>query len=107
MNSSARYFVRFRLEVSRDEEPLLVHEYSAANRDILIRFPVDTIGDVLGWFPYAVKFKELHGCRLTCAMEARLITLFRDAYPDIAFITHDQVKPERFYATYTLAVFSC
>jgi autotransporter strand-loop-strand O-heptosyltransferase len=105
VNSSARYFVRFRLEVSQEEETLLVHEYSAANRDVLIRFPVDTIGDVLGWFPYAVKFKEQHGCQLTCAMEARLITLFRDAYPDIAFITHDQVQPERFYATYTLAVF--
>ncbi len=105
VNSSARYFVRFRIEVSQNEESSLVHDYSAANRDVLIRFPVDTIGDVIGWFPYAVKFKEGHGCRLTCAMEARLITLLRDAYPDITFIAHDQVQPERYYATYSLAVY--
>lgn len=105
VNSTARYFVRFRIEVSQNEKVVFEHDYNAANQDVLIRFPVDTLGDVLGWFPYAVKFKERHNCRLTCAMEARLITLFRDAYPDITFITHEQVQPERFYATYTIAVF--
>jgi autotransporter strand-loop-strand O-heptosyltransferase len=105
VNSSARYFVRFRLEIWQNEESLLVHEYSAADREVLIRFPVDTIGDVMGWFPYAVKFKERHGCRLTCAMQERLIALYRDAYPDITFITEDQVQPERYYATYSLAVY--
>ena len=56
---------------------LRVHEYSAADRDILIQFPVGTLGDTLGWFPYAVKFKERHGCRLTCGMADKLIPLFR------------------------------
>jgi hypothetical protein len=51
VNSNARYFVRFRLEVLQNEEPLFLHEYSAANRDVLIRFPVDTLGDVLAGFP--------------------------------------------------------
>jgi autotransporter strand-loop-strand O-heptosyltransferase len=105
VSSSAHYFVRFRIEASQNEKSLFVHEFSASKRDVLIRFPVDTLGDVLGWFPYAVKFKERHGCRLTCAMEARLIALLRGAYPDISFITHDQVQSDRFYATYTLAVF--
>ena len=29
-----------------------------------------------------------------------LIPLFRDAYPDITFVTHEQVEPQRYYATY-------
>ena len=48
---------------------------------------VETLGDPIGWFPYAVKFKQHHGCRLTCAMSDKMIPLFRDAYPDIDFIT--------------------
>jgi autotransporter strand-loop-strand O-heptosyltransferase len=103
--STARYFVRFCVEVEQNGQPLLAHAYDAKDREVLIRFPVDTLGDVIGWFPYAVKFKEKHGCKLTCAMEARLAALFRDTYPDITFVTHEEVTPDRYYATYTIAVF--
>jgi len=105
VNSSKRYFVRFGIEVMRQGEMVLSHEYSARDRDILIQFPVGTLGDPLGWFPYAVKFKEFHGCRLTCAMGEKLIALFRDAYPDINFLTHEEVKTGDYYATYSIGLF--
>jgi autotransporter strand-loop-strand O-heptosyltransferase len=105
VNSSKRYFVRFGVEVTQQGETVLSHEYSARDRDILIQFPVGTLGDPVGWFPYAVKFKELHGCRLTCAMGDKLIELFRDAYPDITFLTHEQVNTELYYATYSIGLF--
>ena len=59
----------------------------------------------MGWFPYAVKFKEQHGCKLTCAMGEKLISLFREAYPDITFVTHEEVKTDTFYATYSIGLF--
>ncbi len=105
VNSAKRYFVRFRLEVWQKEVSLLVHDYFAADRDVLIQFPMGTLGDTVGWFPYAVKFKERHGCRLSCAMGLALIPLFRDAYPDITFVTHEEVKPELYYATYSVGLF--
>jgi autotransporter strand-loop-strand O-heptosyltransferase len=105
VNSAKRYFVRFRLEVWQNDQVLLRHDYSAADREVLIQFPIGTIGDTLGWFPYAVKFKEKHGCRLTCAMAEKLIALFRGTYPDIAFLTHEEIKPERYYATYSMGLF--
>jgi autotransporter strand-loop-strand O-heptosyltransferase len=105
INSSKRYFVRFRIDVWQRDTRVLQHDYSAAQRAVLIRFPVDTLGDVIGWFSYAVKFKKHHNCLLTCAMDARLIPLFRDAYSDITFVTHEEVEAERYYATYTIAVF--
>ena len=86
--------MRFRLEVWQQGESVFVHDYSAADRDVLVQFPVGTLGDTIGWFPYAVKFKEQHGCRLTCGMAEKLIPLFRDAYPDITFLTHEEVKPD-------------
>jgi autotransporter strand-loop-strand O-heptosyltransferase len=105
VNSAKRYFVRFRVELWQQNESLLVHEYSASGRDVLINFPVGTIGDTLGWFPYAVKFQERHGCRLACAMAEKLIPLFRDAYPGITFLTHDEVDVKRYYATYCMGLF--
>jgi autotransporter strand-loop-strand O-heptosyltransferase len=59
----------------------------------------------MGWFPYAVKFQERHGCRLTCAMSEKLIPLFRDAYPEITFLSHDEVETTRYYATYSIGLF--
>jgi autotransporter strand-loop-strand O-heptosyltransferase len=103
--STKRYYVRFRIEVWQDGESLFSHEYSAAGRPVLIQLPVGTLGDSLGWFPYAEKFREQHKCRLTCAMAERLIPLFRPSYSDIEFVTHAEVDPERYYATYSIGLF--
>jgi autotransporter strand-loop-strand O-heptosyltransferase len=105
VNSTKRYYVRFRLEIWQQGESVLVHDYSAAGRDVLLRFAVDSLGDPLAWFPYAIKFKEQHGCRLTCAMSGKIIALLRDSYPDITFLPEPEVAPETFYATYTLALY--
>ncbi|HZB91012.1 MAG TPA: autotransporter strand-loop-strand O-heptosyltransferase [Stellaceae bacterium] len=105
VNSTKRYFVRYRIEVWAGDERVLSHDYAARGRNILIQFPVGTLGDTLGWFPYAVKFQAAHQCRLTCAMAEKLIPLFRDAYPEIEFVTHEAVAPERYYATYSIGLF--
>jgi autotransporter strand-loop-strand O-heptosyltransferase len=105
VNSTKRYYVRIRLEIFSLGKVLLTHDYSAAGREVLIQFPVGTIGDTLGWFPYAVKFKEQHRCRLTCGIGEKLIPLFHQAYPDITFLTHEEIRPERYYATYSMGLF--
>ena len=105
VTSTKRYYVRFRLDVGQEGESPFSHEYSAEDREVLINFPVGTLGDTLGWFPYAVKFQERHKCRLTCAMADRLIPLFRDTHPAIEFVTHDEVDPAGYYATYSVGLF--
>ncbi len=105
INSSKRYFIKFGIEVFDGDELVFAHDYDAAGREVLVQFPVGTLGDIVGWFPYAVKFQELHGCRLTCAMSELLIPLFRDAYPDIVFVGHEGVRAEDFYATYCIGLF--
>jgi autotransporter strand-loop-strand O-heptosyltransferase len=105
VNSAKRYFIRFRIEAWKDGDSVFRHDYDAAGREVLIQFPVGTLGDLIGWFPYAVRFQEQHECRLTCAMSHLLIPLFRDAYPHINFITHEQVQADRFYATYCIGLF--
>ncbi len=105
INSSKRWFVRFRIEVWDGEETVFQHDYDARGRPVLIQFPIGTLGDTMGWFPYAARFAAVHGCKLTCAMSALIIPLFKDAYPHINFVTHEEVKAERFYASYCLGLF--
>lgn len=107
--SSKRFFVRFRLEVFDGGDLVLEHDYDCRDREVLIQFPVGTLGDTLAWFPYAARFQERHDCKLTCAMSGLIIPLLKDAYPQITFVTHEELVEkalaERFYATYSMGLF--
>jgi autotransporter strand-loop-strand O-heptosyltransferase len=105
VSSTKRYYVRFRVEAWQQGERLLRHDYSAEGQPVLINFPIGTLGDTLGWFPYAAKFRDKHNCRLTCAMAERLIPLFQPNHPDIEFVGHEGVQAERYYATYSIGLF--
>ncbi len=116
IRSSKRWFVRFGVEVwaleEGESEPRLVlsHEYDAAGQDILIQFPVGTLGDSVAWFSYACRFGAAHpGARVTCVISALLIPLFRDAYPEIAFVAPEEVTSQKLneaaYASYCLGLF--
>lgn len=105
INSTKRYYVRIRVQVWRAGESVLDHSYDARDREVLIQLPVGTLGDSLGWFPYAERFQQVHGARVTCVLVARMIPLFQEAYPDVTLITPDAVEPERYYATYNIGLF--
>ena len=105
VNSSKRYFVNFKLEVWDKDQQIIHHDYAAKNQKVLVQLPIGTLGDTIGWFPYAVKFKEQHGCQLSCAMAAHIIPLFKKAYPEIEFLTHEDIKAEQYYATYRIGLF--
>ena len=121
VSSNKRWFVRFRIEVwSLDQgpvdpapRPVLSHDFdtgAAPGREVLIHFPVGTLGDILAWFPYAVRFAGAHpGCRVTCALSPLIIPLLRDSHPHLRLVTHEQVAEERLaegaYATYHLGLF--
>jgi autotransporter strand-loop-strand O-heptosyltransferase len=107
--SSKRYYVRFGIELWRGGEIIFRHDYDARDREVLVQYPIGTLGDILAWFPYAVRFQQLHGCRLTCAMSGLIIPLLRDAYPHIRFVTHEEFAEQNlaqtFYATYSMGLF--
>jgi len=114
VSSAKRFYVRFGVDVWDLDEAgvatnVLSHEYDARDRDTLILFPVGTLGDILAWFPYAARFQRVHGCRLTCAMSGLIVPLLRDAYPDIRFVTHEELIEQKIqetvYATYYLGLF--
>ena len=107
--SSKRFYVRFGVEVLDGDETVFAHHYDCRDREVLIQFPVGTLGDTLAWFPYAVRFQEVHGCRLTCALSSLIIPLLRETHPQIAFVSHEEAVErrlaEQMYATYCLGLF--
>jgi autotransporter strand-loop-strand O-heptosyltransferase len=116
VSSAKRWYVRFRIEIwsiepdGAEPQSVLAHDFDASGRDVLIQFPVGTLGDILAWFPYAARFAENHpAARVTCALSEHIIPLLRDAYPNLRLLTHEQVKDEaltdRAYATYSLGLF--
>lgn len=114
VRSSKRFYVRFGIEVwdqpdGGEESLVFAHDYNITDRDVLIQFPTGTLGDILAWFAYVPRFGVMHRCRLTCAMAPHLIELLRPSYPEINFVTPDQVIEWRLadtaYATYCLGLF--
>ena len=107
--SSKRFYVRFKVEVWDGETQIVDHTHDCRGRDVLVQFPIGTLGDTLAWFPYAARFQEVHGCKLTCAMSGLIIPLVKDRYPQIRFVTHEEMieqkLAETFYATYSMGLF--
>ena len=107
--SSKRFYVRFRIEVHDGDKLVLEHDHDCRGKNVLVQFPVGTLGDTLAWFPYAVKFQEKHGCKLTCALSGLIIPLLKDQYPEITFVTHEEMVERKladsFYATYSMGLF--
>lgn len=85
--------------------PFFTHDYDARGKSIMIQLPVGTIGDAMGWFPYVEKFRRLHECQVLAVMEPHLADLVRNQYPEIVFITREQVKEYSPYACYYLGLF--
>jgi len=109
VSSSKRFFVRFGLEIWENDESVFTHEYDARGREVLIQFPIGTLGDILAWFPYAQSFADKYGAKVTCALSPLMRDLLAPAYPDLKLLDHDEVKAQKIaesaYATYSLGLF--
>lgn len=103
--SVKRYYVPFSIEVWKSGQKVFEHRMDLKDKPVLVQFPIGTLGDLMGWFPYAVKFEQKHHCRLTVVMAKPLIELFSGRYPSIRFCTPEEVRPEDYYATYRIGLY--
>jgi len=116
INSSKRWYVRFGIEVWAIEEGatearlVLDDRYDLKDQEVLIQFPIGTLGDTLAWFSYCDRFAAAHPeCRVTVAMSGVIIPLLKGAYPRLRLLTHAEALAERVmdraYATYSMGLF--
>ena len=105
--SARKYYVRFGIKVwiRGQREPVLDHVMDLKSRLVLLKFPIGTLGDLIGWFPYAERFFRKHGCTVECIMGQELIDIFEDQYPDLILSTPQDVKMKAPYASYRIGLF--
>ncbi|MCB8874461.1 autotransporter strand-loop-strand O-heptosyltransferase [Acidisoma silvae] len=114
VRSSKRFFVRFGIDVwdvneAGVETSVLSHKLDLRDREVLVHFPIGTLGDTMGWFAYAARLAETTGARVTCSLSKLIIPLLKDAYPNLRLVTPEEVVEQKLseqaYATYCLGLF--
>ena len=104
VTSTKKYYINFRVELYKDGRFIFAHDLDLKGRNVHIKYPVGTLGDIMAWFPYAREFQKKHGCQVYCSMSEELAGLFQPAYPELKFIKPNTTPPDC-YATYYMGIF--
>lgn len=102
-----RYFINTRIECFLDNILVFSHNYNAKDQPVAIMLAGDTLGDSVGWFPYAYRFFQQHNCHLTVMLSSHMKDLLEPSYPDVRFIVKNDFQhiSSDFYATYYIGLF--
>ncbi len=84
-----KYYVPFRLRVwdGVQSEPVLDHALDMRGKRVLISFPSGTLGDLVGWVPYAERFRQTYQCHVDCTLAQRLSISSRRSIRSSIFFT--------------------
>ncbi|KQN51029.1 autotransporter strand-loop-strand O-heptosyltransferase [Serratia sp. Leaf51] len=110
--STKKYYIRFRIKVWQGDNitPFFDHILNLESKKVLISFPVGTLGDLIGWVPYAERFRIVNKTSVTCTLAHNIAEIFENTYKELIFYDHElyksnidkQPKP---YATYRIGLF--
>jgi autotransporter strand-loop-strand O-heptosyltransferase len=106
--STKKYYIPFRIKVwiRGQADPVLDHTLDLKGKEVVIKFPVGTLGDIVGWMPYAEKFQKKHNCITECYMAKNLADLFAPQYPELFFtFPPAEAKFQKSYASYRIGLF--
>ena len=105
--SAKKYYIPFRIKVwiQGEKDPVLNHTLDLSGKEVQIKFPVGTLGDIIGWLPYAEKFQKKHNCAAELTLAQNMVDLFSAQYPQMFFTAvPGKVKFEKPYASYRLGL---
>ncbi|AKL97488.1 autotransporter strand-loop-strand O-heptosyltransferase [Endomicrobium proavitum] len=106
--STKKYYIPFVIKVWKRGEPnpVFMHELNLTGKEVVLKFPVGTVGDTVGWLPYAEKFYLKHKCATELTMGKDMVDIFAAQYPNIQFSAMPgKVRYEKPYATYKMGLF--
>lgn len=105
--SHKKYFIRFRLVISRveDDKLLFMHDFDAKGKDVVVRFPVHTLGDTIAWFSYVERFQRKLDCKLVCVVSPWFAEIVKKQYPQIRFVSKEEAAEIQSYANYNIGLY--
>ena len=96
----AKEIMNFNLKVN-----IFKHRFDPKDQEVMVQFPVGTIGDSVGWFSYMERFQQKTQCKLLCVMNPAIYCLFEKQYPNIKFIRANETKDYKPYASYNMGLY--
>lgn len=107
ISSVKKYYVRYKFIITRADtkEVIFEHIMDLKDKEVAVQFPVETMGDSIGWFSYMERFQKKFKCKLTIVVSQFLKDLMAKQYPDINFINKEQFNNTKYYATYYVGLF--
>lgn len=84
---------------------IFAHYFDPKDKEVMVQFPVGTIGDSIGWFSYMERFQQKTQCKLLCVMNPAIYCLFEKQYPNIKFLQANETKNYKPYASYNMGLF--
>jgi len=100
--SMEQFFIRWRIEVSRDGEPVFSHTYDATDQEVCFVLQPHVVGDNIMFLPYIASFAQKHRCRAVVVAGSLITPLMRELYPELTPVLN---VSENTYATYDLRNF--
>lgn len=83
---------------------LFKDEFNVKGKPVMFVFDVQTIGDVLAWFPAVLKFIRVRGCKPIVALRPKLLELLSPMYKGITFVDVKDASSVNCYATYQMSL---
>ncbi|MBE6377955.1 MAG: autotransporter strand-loop-strand O-heptosyltransferase [Lentisphaerae bacterium] len=105
--SFKKYFIKFRLVISEvaDDKLLFMHDFDAADKEVVVRFPVHTLGDTIAWFSYVERFQQKLNCKLICVVSDWFAEIVKNQYPQIKFVSKEEAASIQSYANYNVGLY--
>ena len=102
-----KYYIKYRFFVTKQGtgEKVFEHTMDMAGKNVVIQFPVGTIGDSIGWFSYVERFEKKHGCNIILVVSDFLRDLVKKQYPKYKFIAREDVLKQGMYASFYIGLF--
>ncbi|GAN59368.1 autotransporter strand-loop-strand O-heptosyltransferase [Acetobacter cibinongensis] len=100
-----RYFVRFAVDIWKNDDHIFRHEFDLTERAVAIKMGEGGLGDHLAWIEHVEFFRRKHQCQVFCQIRSDLLVLFQESYPEIEFRPNNIIMQESFYASYKVLVF--
>ena len=107
ISSVKKYYLPFTFTITRQGTGEKVFEHTMCLKDqkVIVQFPVNTIGDSIGWFSYMERFQQKHQCKLSLVVSDFLRDLFQKQYPQFEYIKPEDVPGAKSYACYYIGLF--
>lgn len=107
VTATKKYYIRYHFIITRKgtKEVVFEHTLDLKDKKVVVQFPVNTIGDSVGWFSYMERFQQKFGCEVHLVISDFLRNLVEKQYPQFTYIGKEEVSKIASYATYYIGLF--